>query len=182
MLAREIPSIDGLKTERLTFKRVSLADFDVWMEFFNSEEALRFFPYSAGDREGCKAWLTRQEDRYAATGSGLNWLINDKGEKVGQCGLLTQTVDDIQELEIGYSFIPRFWGNGYATEAAKACKNFAFERNLNDHLISIIDVENIPSQRVAERNGMKRWKTTTFHDLDVYIYRIDKEEWQAARK
>ena len=96
---------------------------------------------------------------------------------VGQCGLLTQKIEGKEELEIGYHLIPEFWKNGYATEAAKIIKVFAFENDLTESLISIIHSENIASQKVAERIGMSRHSTTIFRDMEAFVYRITKEEY-----
>lgn len=103
----------------------------------------------------------------------MNALIEKQtGKLVGHCGLLVQTVDDETELEIGYSLLPAFWSRGYATEAARTCKNFAFANTLAESLISIISKTNIASQKVARANGMTIDKETTYHDVPVYIYRI----------
>ena len=91
---------------------------------------------------------------------------------IGQCGLLKQTVDGIEELEIGYSLLPEHRKKGYASEAAKKCKSFAFEHKLSNTLISIIHVDNKPSQRVALNNGMAWDKTTTYKNNPVHIYRV----------
>lgn len=93
-------------------------------------------------------------------------------EFIGICGLLVQTVDDVQELEIGYSILPNHWKNGYATEAAVKCKEYAKVNDLTDSLISIIHVDNIPSQKVAQNNGMVLDKTTTYRNNPVHIFRI----------
>lgn len=91
---------------------------------------------------------------------------------VGIAGLLLQTVDDIQELEIGYSILPKHWKKGYATEAAIKCKDHAIANKLSDSLISIIHIDNVPSQKVATNNGMVLDKITTYRDNPVHIYRI----------
>lgn len=93
------------------------------------------------------------------------------GELVGWCGLLVQDVDGRQELEVGYSMLPAHWRKGFATEAAKACMDEAFERGLATSIISIIQVDNVPSQRVAEKNGLQVDGQTTFHGHPVFIYR-----------
>ncbi len=99
------------------------------------------------------------------------------GELVGWCGLLVQEVDAIRELEVGYSIMPAHWRNGYATEGARACLQFAFERNLAESVISIIQVDNLPSQEVAIKNGLTRGRQTTYHGNRVYIYQINREGW-----
>jgi RimJ/RimL family protein N-acetyltransferase len=88
------------------------------------------------------------------------------------CGLLVQEVDGINELEIGYSLHPAFWRKGYATEAAQKCRDFAFENNFAESLISIVHVENQQSAKVALRNGMKPEKTTIYKEIPVNIFRI----------
>ena len=103
----------------------------------------------------------------------MNVLINKKtNELVGQCGLLVQTVDEIKELEIGYSILPNHWRKGYATEAARKCKAYAKKNNFAESLISTIHIDNIPSQKVAINNGMSLDKTTVYDHNPVHIFRI----------
>lgn len=106
----------------------------------------------------------------------MNVLINKStNEFIGQCGLLVQTVEDVQRLEVGYSILPKFWGLGYATEAAIKCKNYAFENNHSDSLISIVHIENKASEIVALKNDMK-WekKLDSYHEMPVNIFRVDR--------
>jgi len=108
----------------------------------------------------------------------MNVLIDKStGQLVGQCGLLVQEVDGTEELEIGYSILPKFWNRGYATEAAKKCRDFAFINSYTDSLISIVHKENIKSEKVALKNGMLQTKQTVFKDMPVNIFRIDKNNW-----
>jgi RimJ/RimL family protein N-acetyltransferase len=83
-------------------------------------------------------------------------------------------VNGIAELEIAYSLLSGFWGKGYATEAAEKCKNFAYEKNLSESLISIVSLPNIPSAKVALKNGMKIDKVTVYNGNTVNIFRINK--------
>lgn len=98
---------------------------------------------------------------------------------VGWCGLLVQVVDGKEELEVGYSLLPAYWGKGYATEASRRCLELAFENQLAESLISIIQIHNTPSQRVAERNGLIRERQTTYHGNPVFIYRIERKSVQS---
>jgi RimJ/RimL family protein N-acetyltransferase len=128
----------------------------------------------------CANWYTKQQWRYDNDMGGMNVLIEKQsGKLIGHCGLLVQTVENITELEIGYSLLPAFWKNGYAREAARKCRDFAFENGLADSVISIISHSNIPSQRVAMNNGMRQEKSTVYHENAVFIYRISKQEWAA---
>ena len=103
----------------------------------------------------------------------MNVLIEKStGRFVGQCGLLVQTVDGVGELEVGYSIMPAFWNQGFATEAAAACIAHAFRHNLSDSVISIIHEDNVESERVAVKNGLTLEKRTEYKDNPVKIYRI----------
>lgn len=124
----------------------------------------------------CKAWFEKVFDRYKNNTGGHNVLIEKAtGMRVGMCGLLVQDVDGKEELEIGYSLHPAFTGKGFATEAAQKCRDFAFENNFAQSLISIIHIENKSSENVAVRNGMTIEKTTVFKDIPVNIFSIKKQ-------
>ena len=73
---------------------------------------------------------------------------------IGQCGLTMQSWGERQVLEIGYLFQRSYWHQGYATEAAIACKEYAFEKLGAEEVFSIIRDTNLASQNVAKRNGM----------------------------
>lgn len=173
MIALPIPSLEGLTTDRLLFRRILPADVDWWMGYINSAEAIRFMPFTVGSRSDAEAMIRRSLDRYAEDGSGLHAVeLRATGEPVGQCGLLTQTVDGLPELEIGYHFLPTHWGKGYAAEAAIACKAFATEHRLAPSVISLIDAENHRSQGVAKRNGMVYEKRTIHRGTEALVFRV----------
>ena len=171
--------LDGQKSERLKYRKLEEADFEWWMEFSSNSEATRYFDFS-GDiisTDFCRLWFDKVFDRYKNDTGGHNVLVEkETGKPVGMCGLLIQEVDGMNELEIGYSLHPAFWGKGYATEAARKCRDFAFENNFAESLISIVHVENTTSANVALRNGMKLDKTTTYKGIRVNIFRIIKTE------
>jgi len=66
-----------------------------------------------------------------------------------------QEVDGVEEVEIGYHIRRDLWGQGLATEAAQACRDYGFSQLGFDKLISLINPANIASRRVAEKNGMR---------------------------
>lgn len=174
--------VENLETARLGFRRLTLDDEEVLMEFFSSEEALRYFDMEPNNRGHCRAFIERQIERYDE-GNGLCAMIDrQSGEQVGQCGLLYQEAGGLTELEIGYRLLPRFWGKGYATEAASACRDIAFSRNLAPSIISIIHINNLRSQNVALRNGMTPTVTMHRKGLEVCIYRITRTEWESLQR
>lgn len=166
--------LNGESTERLIFRNLKESDFDSWLPFHKDPRSSEFWNGLPNDpKTACQQQFNRIFERYEKDLGGMNALICKKTNLlVGLCGLLIQTVDNIEELEIGYSILPEHWQKGYATEAAKKCKEFAFNNNFRDSLISIIHINNIPSIKVALANGMQLSKTTKYHNNPVHIYRV----------
>lgn len=163
----------GVTTERLFFRHSSMYDLSWWMEYINSAEAIRFMPFTVGDEADCRMMIQRSMDRYTSDGSGLNAIVERSTDKpFGMIGLLTQLVDGVDELEVGYHLLPSAWGKGFATEAAIACKEFARHHQLAPSVISLIDHENFPSQAVAKRNGMVFEKDTVHRGAPAMVWRV----------
>lgn len=169
---------DKLQSERLYTRFLNKGDIEKWAHFFEDKEGLWFFPDFGFKTtlETAEFWINKQLTRYAEKRYGLQALIDKNTNKmIGQAGLLLQEVDGVIELETGYHIFKEHRGKEYAPEAAKMFIEYAFKNNLSDSVISIIDVRNINSQRVAEKNGLTREKQTRWSDLDVYIYRTYKK-------
>jgi RimJ/RimL family protein N-acetyltransferase len=166
--------LDGEETKRLKFRNLFPSDFEAWLPFHEDARSTQYWEGLPKDPQiACQEQFDRVFERYEKKLGGMNALTHKShGNLVGICGLLVQTVDGLQELEIGYSILPLYWKQGYATEAAVKCREHAFKNNLADSLISIIHVDNIPSQKVALKNGMHLDKTTFYRDNPVHIYRI----------
>lgn len=109
----------------------------------------------AFDEQMVQQWLQRMLDRYRDDGYGL-WavVLRDSGEVVGQCGLTTQHILGEDVVEVGYLFQRAHWGNGYALEAAMACRDYAFEQLGEDRVWAQIRDTNLASMNVAIRLGM----------------------------
>lgn len=143
-----------IETERLYMRELCREDFDSLCKILQDEKVMYAYEGSFTDEE-VNIWLDRQLERYKKYGFGL-WavILKESDELIGQCGLTMQQWIDKEVLEIGYLFMQCYWHRGYATEAAKACKKYAFEVLHATEVCSIIRDTNIPSQKVALRNGM----------------------------
>lgn len=172
--------LNNSKTKRLQIKALTHDDDVKWEKFFINNPSLPFLgiDLSPTPKDQAKRWIQYQLDRYELGRYGHHALIDkETGDFIGQCGLLTQEINGKEVLEVGYHILPKYWGKGFATEAAIKFRNHAFESNLCERLVSIIDIRNIASQKVAEKNGMKRGQRIFYHGLEVYVYEISKEEW-----
>jgi [ribosomal protein S5]-alanine N-acetyltransferase len=163
-----------LETERLVLREFVPDDVDAVALVLSDPETMRYYP-AALDRAGVAAWIERNRRRYTDAGHGL-WamVLKSSGEVVGDCGLSRQTVDGTDEIEIGYHVRRDLWGQGYASEAARACQSYGFARLGADRLISLIRPENLPSRRVAEKTGLSLWKEVMWRDLPHCVYVIRK--------
>ncbi len=97
-------------------------------------------------------------------------VLKATGDVIGDCGLVIQEIDGGPELEVGYHLRRDQWGHGYATEAAHGCMQYAFRTLGAAKVISLIQPENLPSRRVAERNGMQVERQVTHFGLPHLVY------------
>ena len=143
-----------LETKRLQLREMTAADYDALCRILQDEETMYAYEGAFSDEE-TRAWLDKQLRRYREDGIGL-WVVvrKDTGEMIGQCGLTWQMWKERRLLEVGYLFERRHWHQGYATEAARGCMDYAFQVLHADEVCSIIRDTNLPSQRVALRNGL----------------------------
>jgi RimJ/RimL family protein N-acetyltransferase len=143
-----------LETERLYLREMNQADFSSLCKILQDKDVMYAYEHAFDDDEA-QGWLDKQIMRYKQYGFGL-WavILKETGEMIGQCGLTMQDCNNRQVLEVGYLFQKAFWHKGYASEAAVACKKYAFEILNADEVFSIIRDTNTASQNVAKRNGM----------------------------
>ncbi|HCC34861.1 MAG TPA: GNAT family N-acetyltransferase [Ruminococcaceae bacterium] len=143
-----------LETPRLILREMTEADFPLLCRHLQDEEVMYAYerPFSDAD-----VWegIHKQFQRYKECGFGV-WavILKESGELIGQCGLSMQPCEERELLEIGYIFQKEHWHKGYASEAAIACRNYAFDKLGADEVFSLIRDTNTASQNVAKRNGM----------------------------
>ncbi len=171
-----------LETSRLVLREFRVEDTDALLGVVGDPETMRYYP-AALDRAGAEQWIARNRRRYTTDGHGL-WamVLKETGELIGDCGLTLQDVEGSKEMEIGYHVHRDLWGQGLATEAARACREYGFMKFAAERVVSIIRVENISSRRVAEKNGMAVWKEITRAGLPHVVYAISREQWNAGRE
>ncbi|WP_226535510.1 GNAT family N-acetyltransferase [Fictibacillus halophilus] len=159
-----------LETDRLFLRHYKEEDIPSLHCILSDSETMKYYP-SPFSYEKTNNWVKNNQKRYKEDGYGL-WAIclKENEELIGDCGLIKQVVDGKIEVEIGYHINKIYWSKGYATEAAKACKEYGFYKIGLDKLISIIDPRNIPSSRVAEKIGFTKEKQVFIFNKNHYIY------------
>lgn len=164
-----------LATDRLWLREILPTDLDDLLEIWADPVAMRWYPKTL-ERDELAALVERNQKRYEQYGHGL-WavILQRENQFIGDCGPVWQEVDGVEELEIGYHLKPKYWGQGFATEAARGCMTYAFEKLNARRIISMIRPENLPSRHVAERNGLQIEKELFWRGYQHYVYAIERK-------
>lgn len=129
------------------------SDLDNMAALLGDPMVMTYYP-APKTRDEAAQWIIWNEDNYAKYGYGL-WIVETlDGTFLGDCGLTWQEVNGRPELEVGYHMRGEVHGQGFATEAARACRDFARDELRAERLVAIIHPDNIASRRVAEKVGM----------------------------
>lgn len=140
-----------LETSRLTLRLPVLEDFEPMHEIFGDEETARFIGGHLSRPGSWRRFLV-MPGAWSVQGFGMFTIVERaSGETVGQCGPWHPV--DWQGTEIGWAIRPKFFGKGYALEAAVAAMDYAHEVLGWTELIHTIDFENKASIKLAERLG-----------------------------
>ena len=143
-----------IETKRLYLRQLNKNDFNSIMEILGDGKTMYAYEHAFSKEEGM-SWLNNQFIRYEKYGFGL-WAVILKGtdKLIGQCGITMQNTGDREVHEVGYLFNRSYWHKGYATEAASACRNYAFDVLSVNEVCSIIRTNNLASINTAIRSGM----------------------------
>jgi [ribosomal protein S5]-alanine N-acetyltransferase len=160
-----------LETERLILRAMLETDFDALHLIFTDPNVMAAFQHDPFTREQMQGWLQRNLDHQQQYGYGLfSVLLKETGELIGDCGL--EQMESEGAAELGYDFRSDAWNQGYATEAALAVREYAFDVLKLPQLISLIRVGNLASKRVAEKVGMTLADEFTRYEVRYWRYTL----------
>ena len=170
-----------LETERLILRSFRQEDVHSMTQLFANPDFMRFSLGVFTERkktvdfiEKVMAWdRARMPSQFAVVPRCQHAVI-------GYCGFFHHP-EVPGDVEIGYRLHPDYWNRGLITEAARAVRDHGFAELKLLRLISLIHPENIPSRRVAEKNGMKVEQEITFRGFPTRVYAITREQWLANR-
>jgi [ribosomal protein S5]-alanine N-acetyltransferase len=169
-----------LETPRLILRPFREEDLDLLAPLMANPDFMRF-SLGVHSREQTAAFLDKvinwQRRRLPSQFAVIHCADH---RLVGYCGFLHQQVNATDEIEIAYRLDPDYCGRGLATEAAMAVRDHAFRNLKLTRVISLIHPDNLPSRRVAEKNGMKIEKKTVFRGFPTLVFVITRAEWPAA--
>ncbi|MDC0711198.1 GNAT family N-acetyltransferase [Stigmatella sp. ncwal1] len=145
-----------LETDRLILRRLSLEDAGFILKLVNEPSWLRFI----GDKgvrtlDDARGYLLKGPlEMYARLGFGLYRVgLKEDGQSIGLCGLIKR--DALPDVDIGFAFLPGFWGKGYAYEAASAVVAYGHESLGLKRLVAIASPDNDRSIQLLEKLGLR---------------------------
>jgi len=168
-----------LETGRLMLREMTMDDLSAMQDIVCDEQTMYAWNGAWSEEEALEG-LQKQIRSYHENGFG-RWAVTLKetGKVIGICGLLWCDTDQDSVLELGYLFHRSFWHNGYAAEAANACKRYAFDTLGFDEVFSLIRDKNYAAMNVAIRTGMLVRSMYTKHDngedMPHYIFSARRE-------
>lgn len=169
-----------LETERLYLRELTEEDLPALCLMLQDAEVMYAYGHAFSDEEA-RQWLDKQLNSYLCDGFGL-WamILKESGELIGQCGITVQDCAGDEVLEIGYLLRKEYWHQGYATEAAKGCVEYAFTTLFAPAVYALVREDNLPSQQVAKRLGMEEVGSFVRHyygeDLPHLIFYLENED------
>jgi RimJ/RimL family protein N-acetyltransferase len=167
-----------IKTERLVLRKPRLEDAEALLTAYSDPETMRYIgDGSTTDLAGMCAAIEKWLARWEANGIGF-FVIENAGRVVGRAGFLVwdpetwaiTELDERSEVELGWTVIREHWGNGYATEAARALLDWTDRRRL----ISLIQHGNERSVRVAEKLGERYERDVEVHGVQTRLYALER--------
>ena len=166
----------SLETERLRLRPLTEEDARFMFELLNDPSFIR----NIGDRkvrtlEGAKTYISDGPvASYAKNGFGLYLVeLKESHEPMGICGLIRRNT--LNDVDIGYAFLPKFWSKGYAFEAALAIKEYARDTIGLKRMVAVVDPENQSSIRLLEKLGMRFEKMVRLSadDIELILFAVD---------
>lgn len=170
-----------LETERLILRKLEAADFERMFLMDSDPEVMKYLGTPVVSREESKKMIAMIQKQYEENGVGrLAVIERESGLLIGWCGLklLKEPINNhVETLDLGYRFIPEFWGKGYAWEAAKASLDYGFNELKADTIYAYADAGNTGSNYILTKIGFEN--TGEFEDSGVkcFWYELKREKY-----
>jgi ribosomal-protein-alanine N-acetyltransferase len=176
-----------LETTRLILRHQVLDDLEDLWALYSNPNITKYIPDAPRTRAEAQEeleWNMHGHPKHPELGLWAT-MHKESGKFVGRCGLLPWTIEEQHEVEVAYTIVEDFWGQGLGSEAAQGILEYGFEELNLSRLICLIDPDNIASQKVAEKIGMmleKKVDGIGGDNLPTLIYSISKKRDQISSR
>jgi len=171
-----------LETERLYLREITMEDLPAWLRVLGDRESMKHYSY-AFDEARVQNWIERNTERYRVFGFGL-WAVvrKDTGELIGDCGITMQNINGVVRPEIGYHIRRDCQRQGYAKEAACACRDWIFANTPFQVVYSYMTLANEASWATAKACGMELEEQYLENGQEMVAYSITRQAWERCGK
>ena len=163
-----------IETECLSLREITLDDADLIVDLFSDSETMDSYR-GALTPQDTRVWIEAVIASWKEKGYGY-WVLFLRGTDtfIGTAGLFDQEIDGEMETEVGYVIEHQYWGQGFASEIAHACYDFALNRTDLDRVVTIIDPRNSAAVHLAEKYGLSFLKQSAKWGRTVHVYAISR--------
>jgi RimJ/RimL family protein N-acetyltransferase len=161
--------MQAIETARLYLRQFTLNDLDDLYRIYSDAEIMKYIGKGVRTRAETESAIHNILKHWEQNNFGM-WAVVHKTDckTIGRCGLCF--LDKTPEVELGYALDKFYWNQGLATEASLASLNYGFEILQLEKIVAIARPENIASQRVMQKVGMKYEKNARYYESDVVYY------------
>jgi len=170
-----------IETERLYLREFTPSDTQNILELNSNAQVMKYMPVA--DRESAtleqSANMVASCIRYYSSNPGLGlWPTVLKANDAFIGWTCLKNLDDTDEMEIGYRYLPQFWGQGLCTEISAALLEYGFLSVGLERIVGISNPENKASRRVLEKLGLKYERDAHYYGIDVVYYALNRDEFR----
>ena len=165
-----------IRTARLLLRPITLGDLDEYLAVYDDAEVVRFI--GSIDRPSATRRLEAFTKQWEERGHGMFAVLDGYSRFVGVVGL--DYWPHLDEIELGWVLRHDAWGQGFATEAAKACMSWGFNELRVPYITSMIRSANRRSIAVAERLGMSILRSDVLFQEPIDVYALTRDLWSFA--
>ena len=172
----------NIETERLLIRNLSTEDSQGLFEMDSDPEVQKYLGNQPIENKSeATVYIENIQKEYKKFGSG-RWAVIEKktGNFIGWCGLKfisTEINSKSQYYDLGYRFIKKYWGKGYATESALACLKYGFEELNQEEIFAMVELNHLASRNILSKLGMKEMNEFEYDNTPHIFYKISKEKW-----
>ncbi len=166
-----------IETKRLIIRDYNNDDLDDLFRLLSDPTTMSYWP-KPFSRDDCRQWIIRNIDLYVEYGFGRRAVeLKSNAQIIGDCGVVNREINEMDVNDIGWIIDHEYWNQGYATEAAAAMRDYAFQCLQVDAVHANMPWDHTASIRVAEKIGMKKiaeFENIRNRGILTYLYSLNR--------